>query len=68
MRRNTIFSKAWLQIHFCSPLTKIYVRETANILRIFEFKNVSGRKTVPPYRLNTSVLYLHENHLSLAQS
>ena len=68
MRRNKIFSKVWLQKYFSSPCTKIYVRETANILRIFEFKNVSGRKTVPPYRLNTSVLYLHENHLSLAQS
>ena len=28
-------------------LTKIFVRETTNILRFFEFTKVSGRKTVP---------------------
>ena len=49
-----------VQKYFCSPLTKIYVRKTTNILRIFEFTKVSGR---------TSVLYFFmKNHLSLTQS
>ena len=55
-RRNTIFSKAWLQKYFCSPLTKIYARETTNILYILELTEVSGRKIVQSYRLSTSVL------------
>ena len=43
VRRIKIFSKTWLQKYFFSPLTKVYVRETTNILRIFEFTNISGR-------------------------
>ena len=58
MRRNTIFSKAWLQKYFCSPLTKIYVRETTNILRIFQFTKVFGGKTLPSYRLLLLLLLL----------
>ena len=57
MRRNTIFSKTWLQKYFCRPLTKIYVCETTNILCISEFTKVPGCKTVLSYRLNTFVLY-----------
>ena len=69
VRRNTIFSKAWLQKYFCSPLTKIYVCKTTNILSIFEFTKVSGRKIVLSYRLSASVLYFFmKNHLSLTQS
>ena len=61
MRGNTTFSKAGLQIYFCSSLTKIYACETTNILRIFNFTKVSARKTVPSYRLSTSVLYLFKS-------
>ena len=37
MWRNTTFSKTWLQKYFFSPVTKVYIRETTIILRIFEF-------------------------------
>ena len=53
--KNDIFEILVAEI-FCSPLKKIYVRETTTILRIFEFTNVSGHKSVPSYRLSTSVL------------
>ena len=35
MWRNTIFSKPWLRKYFFSLVTKVYVRETTIILRIF---------------------------------
>ena len=47
----------------------MYVRETANILRIFEFRKVTGRKTILSYRLSTSGLYFfYENQLSFTKS
>ena len=40
---------------FVSFMTKLYVCETINILRIFWFTKFSGSKTVPSYRLSTFV-------------
>ena len=50
-------------------MTKIYIRDTTNILRIFESTEVSAWKAILSDRLSSSILYFfYENYLSSAKS